>query len=111
MFGTAHAAAGWPLEATGVLAAIVHGLSMVRDRKRQLLPEALAQLEALLGVVDEEVLARPAPFVVLRPPPCCDRPSRLAVHRCRPCERTRGRCPTLVLRLFRHRGRSGPAAR
>jgi len=42
LFGAAHAAAGWPSDATRALAAMVHGLSMARNRKRQPLVEALA---------------------------------------------------------------------
>ena len=49
LFGMAHAAAGWPLDATRALAATVHRLSMAMTRKRQPLTEALVQMEALLG--------------------------------------------------------------
>jgi len=49
LFGTARAVAGWPSDATRALAGMVRGLSMVWNRKRQPLPEALAQMEALLG--------------------------------------------------------------
>jgi len=69
LFGSAHAAAGWPSGATRALAAMVHGLSMARTRNRQPLPEALVQMEALLGAVGEaaggeEAMAQPAPTVV-----------------------------------------------
>jgi len=66
LFGTAHAVAGWPSDVTRALAALVHGLSIARDRRRQPLPEALAQMEALLGGVagGEEAMAQPAPAVV-----------------------------------------------
>jgi len=53
LFGTAHAVAGWPSDATRALAAVVFGLSIARSRKRQPLAEALAQMEALLGSVGE----------------------------------------------------------
>jgi len=53
LFGAAHAAAGWPSDATRALAAMVHGLSMARNLKRQPLAEALAQMEVLLGTVSE----------------------------------------------------------
>jgi len=80
LFGAAHTVAGWPSDATRALAAIVNGLSIGRDRKRQPLAKALAQMEALLGAVDatadgQEAVARPEPAVVggafsvvLRPP-------------------------------------------
>jgi len=53
LFGTAHAVAGWPSDATRTLAAVVHGLSLERNWKRQALVGALAQMEALLGAVGE----------------------------------------------------------
>jgi len=53
LFGAAHAAAGWPSDATRALAAMVHGLSMARNLKRQPLAEALAHMEVLLGTVNE----------------------------------------------------------
>jgi len=53
LHGTAHAVAGWPSNATRVLAALVHGLSIATTRRRQPLPEALVQMEALLGPVGE----------------------------------------------------------
>ena len=53
LLGTAYAAAGWPSDATRALAALVRGLSIASDRKRRPLPEALVQMEALLGAVDE----------------------------------------------------------
>ena len=69
LFGTAHAVAGWPPDATRELAAMVHGLSMARNSKRQPLPEAVVQMEALLGAVGEvaggeEAMAQPAPAAV-----------------------------------------------
>jgi len=69
LFGTAHAAASWPSDATRALAAIMHGLSMAWNRNRQPLAEALAQMEALLGAVGEAAggegaRAQPAPAVV-----------------------------------------------
>jgi len=65
LFGTAHAAAGWPSDATRALEAMVNGLSMVRNRKRQPLAEALAQMEALLGAAGGEgAMAQPTPVVV-----------------------------------------------
>jgi len=69
LFGTARAAAGWPSDATRALAALVHGLSIATRRRRQPLPEALVQMEAMLGVVGEvedgeEAIAQPAPAVV-----------------------------------------------
>ena len=113
LFGMARAAAGWPSDATRALAAMVHGLSIATDRRRQPLADALAQMEALLGVGDqaaggEEAMAQPAPAVVgtVWPPPCLTRSPRLAVRRCRPCERT---CQTLVLRLRQSQG-GGPTA-
>jgi len=48
---TAHAAAGWPADTARALAAVVHGLSIARNKRRQPLAEALAQMEALLGAV------------------------------------------------------------
>jgi len=63
--GTAHAVAGWPLDTTRALAALVHGLSMATTRRRQALPEALVQMEALLGAVPEAVqAAQPASVAV-----------------------------------------------
>jgi len=56
LFGTAHAVAGWPSDATRALAALVHGLSMATTKRRQPLRKALAQMEALLGAVGEEAL-------------------------------------------------------
>ena len=53
LFGASHAAAGWPSDATRALAAVVHGLSMATKRNWQPLPEALMQMKALLGAVDE----------------------------------------------------------
>jgi len=69
LFGTAHAVAGWPSDATRALAALVYGLSMTTKKKRQPLAEALVQMEALLGTVGEaaggeESKAQPAPVVV-----------------------------------------------
>jgi len=69
LFGTAHAVAGWPSDATRALAAVVHGLSIASRRRRQPLAEALAQMEALLGAAGEaaggeEAMAQPAPAVV-----------------------------------------------
>jgi len=52
LFGAAVAAAGWPSDATRALAAVVHGLSIASKRNRRPLPEALVQMEALLGAVD-----------------------------------------------------------
>jgi len=51
-FGRAHAAAGWPSDATRALADMVHRLSMARTRQRQPLAEALVQMEDLLGVTN-----------------------------------------------------------
>jgi len=61
-------AAGWPPAATRALAAVVHRLSIASKRNRRPLPEALVQMEALLGAVDgaaggEEALARLATVV------------------------------------------------
>jgi len=53
LFGASHAAAGWPSDATRALAALVHGLSIASRKRRQPLPEALVQMEALLGAVGE----------------------------------------------------------
>jgi len=69
LFGTAHAAAGWPSDATRTLAAVVRGLSIASHRKRQPLAEALAQMEPLLGAGDEaacgeEAMAQPRPALV-----------------------------------------------
>jgi len=69
LFGTTHAAAGWPSDATRALAAMVHGLSIAPKRRRQPLPEALVRMEALLGAVGEAAggegaRAQPAPAVV-----------------------------------------------
>ena len=69
LFGTAHAIAGWPSDTTRALAALVHGLSMATKRRRQPLPEALAQMEVLLGVAGEvagggKPMKQPAPAVV-----------------------------------------------
>ena len=70
LFGAALAVAGWPSDVTRALAAVVFGLSIARDRKRQPLAEALAQIESLLGAVagaaDDAMgaVARPALAVV-----------------------------------------------
>jgi len=69
LFGTAHAVADWPSDATRVLAAVAHGLSIAQHWKRQPLPEALAQMEALLGAVDEVSVGevaktQPAPAMI-----------------------------------------------
>jgi len=69
LFETARAIAGWPSDTTRALAALVHGLSMATKRRRQPLPEALAQMEALLGVAGEaagggKLMTQPAPAVV-----------------------------------------------
>jgi len=69
LFGTAHAVASWPSDATRVLAAVVHGLSIASRGRRQPLAEALAHMEALLGAAGEaaggeEAMAEPAPAVV-----------------------------------------------
>jgi len=66
LFETARAIAGWPSDTTRALAALVHGLSMATKRRRQPLPEALAQIEALLGVAAEAAgggkpMTQPAP--------------------------------------------------
>jgi len=53
LFGKAHAVAGWPSDATRALAAVVHGLSVATKKKRLPLPEALVQMESLLGAVSE----------------------------------------------------------
>jgi len=53
LFGKAHAVAGWPSDTTRALAATVHGLSIASKRNWRPLAEALAQMEALLGVVGE----------------------------------------------------------
>ena len=50
---TAYAAAGWPADATRALAKIVNGLSIERTGARTPLPEALKQMEALLGAKQE----------------------------------------------------------
>jgi len=65
LFGAAHAAAGWPSDATRALAAVVHGLSIASKRNRRPLPEALVQMEALLGAAagGEEAMAQPATVV------------------------------------------------
>ena len=74
LFDTARAVAGWPSDATRALAAVVHGLSIASKKRRQPLPEALVQMEALLGAAGEEARAQPAPAVagaasaVSRPP-------------------------------------------
>ena len=57
LFGTAHAAAGWPSDATRTPAAVVRGLSIASHRKRQPLAEALAQMEALLGLATTDTAA------------------------------------------------------
>ena len=48
LLGKAHAVAGWPSDATRALAALVHGLSLVRNRKRQPLAKAVDLMKALL---------------------------------------------------------------
>jgi len=92
LFGTAQTA-GWPSDATRALAETVFGLSIATRTRRQPLPVALAQMEALLGAVDEGaaggeepvvVVARPAPAMVgeassvaSRPPASASRGSAL----------------------------------
>jgi len=65
LFGVAHTAAGWPSDATRALAAVVHGLSIASKRNQRPLPEALVQMEALLGAAagGEEAMAQPATVV------------------------------------------------
>ena len=53
LFITAHEAAGWLADATCALAKIVKGLSIERTGARTPLPEALEQMEALLGAEQE----------------------------------------------------------
>ena len=66
LFEKAHAVAGWPSDATRALAVLVWGLSIATTKRRCPLPEALAQIEALLGVVDEAAMAPPVPAVIGR---------------------------------------------
>jgi len=73
LFGAAHAAAGWPSDAIRALAAVVHGMSIATRRRRQPLPNALVQMEALLGAVGEaaggeEAIVQRAPAVASAAP-------------------------------------------
>jgi len=58
LFGTAHAAAGWPSDATRALAAMVHGLSIAPKRRRQPLPEALVRWRPCWGRWARRLVAR-----------------------------------------------------
>jgi len=67
LFGAAHAAAGWPSDATRALAALVHGLSIATKRRRLPLPEALVLMEFLLGAGGEEAVVPVVVVGVSRP--------------------------------------------
>ena len=64
LFGPAREAAGWPAAVTRGLAWVVHGLCVARKSRRQLLPQALATMEALLHAHDGAAASEAPP-----PPP------------------------------------------
>jgi len=67
LFGAAHAAAGWPSDATRALAALVHGLLIATKRRRLPLPEALVLMDSLLGAGGEEAVVPVGVVGVSRP--------------------------------------------
>ena len=115
LFEAAHAAAGWPSDATRALAATVYGLSIARHRKRQPLVEALVRMEALLGVVGEAAggevaraqvgaaFALPRPLVspggALMPPVREDEPGARAAASAQPEGWSGGELTRMVRRL------------